>query len=324
MTAPQQVEDQLRRALERRADQLQIPHAQWRAPEQPQARRSRPRGRLKAITAQMPLLVSALVTVAIAAGALTALTDRHAPTPPKTNRSGANSATTLPKDNSTRMLNEWTACERSHGNSNQANPTVDHEVIYIATRVGALPGGDPTDDTAPCSEDLAAARRAVAGGQPIAGWGDDALYVKYANCMRADGYPTFPYPSGVEPDGHLSTNFNGTGIDPNSPAFLNGNANQTCGKQIGAPAWWINNWGPPGSVEEYPAGANPSSPLPMGQPRSMEPRPNRLKAIIVPGANGASGGNGPSAARMSSRPAASPAAAHRPLPAPRTKPNRNR
>jgi hypothetical protein len=104
--------------------------------------------------------------------------------------------------------------------------------------------------------------------------------------MRANGYPTFPYPSGVEPDGHLSTNFNGTGIDPNSPAFLNGHANQTCGKQIGAPAWWINNWGPPGSVDVYPAGANPNSPLPIGPPR-------KLKPATGPGVNGGSGDQRP-------------------------------
>ncbi len=316
MTASQQqFEDQLRRALERRAQQLQIPHAEWRASEQPQARRSRPRGRLKAIAAQLPLLLSVLVTVAIAAGALTALTHRHAPSRPKTNSSGASSATTLPKDSSTRLLNEWTACERSHGDSKQANPTVDHKVIYIAIRMGALPGGDSNDVTGTCSAYLAAARRAVAGGQPVKGWGDNALYVQYANCMRANGYPTYPYPSGrIEPDGNESTNFNGTGIDPNSPAFLNGNANQTCGKQIGAPGWWINNWGPPGSVDVYQAGANPNSPFPSGPPNGPKPS-------TMPSVNGWSGDKGTSAAGggvLGPR-------FHRPLPRPqpatRTKPN---
>lgn len=286
----QQFEDQLRRALERRAQQLQVPQTPWGAPEPPPARRSRPRGRLRAITAPLPVLLSALVTVAIAAAALTAATHRHAPSRPKTNSSGSSSAATLPQDNSTRLLNEWAACERSHGDSNQADPTVDHAVIYIAVQMGALPGWDPNNAAAGCGEYLTAARRAVAGGQPVKGWGDNALYVQYANCMRANGYPTFPYPSGrIEPDGNESTNFNGTGIDPNSPAFLNGNANQTCGKQIGAPVWWINNWGPPGSVDVYQAGANPNSPFPSG------PR-NGPKPSTVPGVNGWSGGKGPAAA----------------------------
>jgi len=126
----------------------------------------------------------------------------------------------------------------------------------------------------------------VAGGEPIAGWGNEADYVKDTDCVRANGFPTYPYPSGVEPDGHLSTNFNGTGIDPNSPVFLNGNANQRSGKQIGAPAWWINNWGPPGSVVVYAAAANPNSPLPIG------PRPNGLKPTPLPGVDGGSGGSG--------------------------------
>ena len=287
MTAPQQqLEDQLRQALGRRAQQLQIPQAPWNAPERPQARRPRPRGRRTSVAASLPLLLSAVLTVAIAAGALTALTHRHAAGRPKAHFTGASSATTLPKHNSTRLLNEWGVCERGHGDSNQADPTVDHGVIYIAVRTGALPGEDPNDVTGTCGEYLTAARHAVAGGQPIEGWGDEVKYVEYANCMRANGFPTYPYPSGVEPDGHLSTNFNGTGIDPNSPAFLNGNANQMCGKQIGAPAWWINNWGPPGSVVVYRAGSNPNTPLP------MEPSPNGLKPVTAPGANGPSAGGG--------------------------------
>jgi hypothetical protein len=210
----------------------------------------------------------------------------------KTNRSGASSASTPAQDNSTGLLDEWAACERSHGDPNQADPTVDHGVIYIAVRIGALPATDPNDVTGTCSEYLAAARRAVAGGQPIEGWGEEAEYVKYANCMRANGYPTYPYPSGVEPDGHLRTNFNGTGIDPNSPALLNGNANQMCGKQIGAPPWWINNWGPPGSVDVYPAGANPNSPLPIGpQPTAPGRSPGRA-------ATGGQAPTGPPIARL--------------------------
>jgi hypothetical protein len=115
----------------------------------------------------------------------------------KINGSGASPATTVAKDNSTRLLDQWAACERRHGDPNQADPTVDaHGVIYIAIRIGALPAGDPHDVTGTCSEYLARARRAVAGGQRIEGWGDQAEYVKYANCMRANGFPTYPNPSG--------------------------------------------------------------------------------------------------------------------------------
>jgi hypothetical protein len=206
-----------------------------------------------------------------------------------TDRSRKSFSTMQATDGSTGLLNEWAACARSHGDSNQADPTVEHQVIYIATQM--VPGGGDPSAIPACSGYLTAAQSAVAGGQPVKGWGDTAASVQYANCMRAHGYPTFPYPSGrIEPDGNPSTNFNGTGIDPMSPAFLNGNANQMCGKQIGAPAWWINSWGPPGSVDEYLAGTNPNRPLPpIGAVR------NGPKPTTVPGVNGGPGGNGPCA-----------------------------
>jgi hypothetical protein len=205
----------------------------------------------------------------------------------KTNRSRARSASALPNDDAARLLNEWTACEQSQGDSGQAEPTVAHEVIHVTPPTEAMPPRDPGDATATqfeypskaCGHYLTAAGRAAAGGPPVEGWGDHADYVEYANCMRANGYPTYPYPSGIEPDGHESTNFNGTGINPESPALLNGSANQTCGRQIGAPAWWINNWGPPGSVEVA------RGPLPTGYP------PFSSKPILVPGADGGPGGN---------------------------------
>jgi len=205
------------------------------------------------------------------------------------NDSGTRSAAT-PAQNDSTGLARWAACERSHGDPDQADPTVAHQVIYIAIQMGALPGWNPQDASAPCGQYLAAAQRAVAGGQRVDGWGDEAVYVAYVNCIRANGYPSFPYPSGVEPDGHLRTNFNGTGIDPNSPAFLNGSANQTCGKQVGAPAWWINSWGPPGSVDVYPAGTNPNSPLPTGAPAGG-PKPTG-----APSVGSAIAGNAPSVA----------------------------
>jgi hypothetical protein len=239
-----------------------------------------------------------VAAAAVALAAFSATSSAHRATPGKSSRSGssgrssrtsrsrARSTGTLPNDDSARPLNEWTTCERSHGDPNQADPTVAHEVIHIGVPTGATPAGEPQNVTATqfeypnkaCDQYLAAAQRAVAGGQPVEGWGDRSDYVEYANCMRANGYPTFPYPSGIEPDGHESTNFNGTGIEPNSPAFLSGNANQTCGKQIGAPAWWINNWGPPGSVE-----------LP------MIPPPNAPKSF-APSANGEPGVNSGSGA----------------------------
>jgi hypothetical protein len=67
--------------------------------------------------------------------------------------------------------------------------------------------------------------------------------VPFVNCMRANGVPNYPYPSG--PD-DTTTNFNGTGVDPNSPHVVR--VNDYCGKKLGLPTWWINGWGPPGDI----------------------------------------------------------------------------
>ena len=53
------------------------------------------------------------------------------------------------------------------------------------------------------------------------------------------------------------TNFNGTGVDPNSPSVEK--ANELCGKKIGAPAWWINGTDTPGEIEVHTAGMNPNA-----------------------------------------------------------------
>jgi hypothetical protein len=199
--------------------------------------------------------------------------DGHGNSTPKLSKQSAgngsrSTTTTLPKDNASNLVDEWAACERSHGDASQADPTIDaHGVINITTPPlgsGATPAGDPHDVTGTCSGYLAAAQRALRAADPVPdplGMDNQADLLKYVNCMRANGFPTYPYPSGTESDGHSSTNFNGTGIDPTSPAFLNGNANQMCGKQIGAPAWWINGWGPPGDVTVSTAGL-PNNPPP--------------------------------------------------------------
>jgi hypothetical protein len=73
--------------------------------------------------------------------------------------------------------------------------------------------------------------------------------------MRTHGVPNYP-----DPGPNDQTDFNGTGVDPNSPSVEN--ANNICGKQINAPAWWIAGTGPPGdvSVQSTPLTPNGGSP----------------------------------------------------------------
>jgi hypothetical protein len=148
----------------------------------------------------------------------------------------------------------------SHGDPNQADPTIDaYGVINISIPAGAedlsraVHGGSD-----PCNRYLAAAQTALRAANPVSPPPGQAEQLKYVNCMRANGVANYPYPTGN------STNFNGTGVDPNSP-FVE-NVNKLCGKKLGLPAWWINGTGPPGDVvvsSGWPGGAPP----PRGAPR---------------------------------------------------------
>ena len=93
----------------------------------------------------------------------------------------------------------------------------------------------------PCSQYELAAENDLRAANPVAPPPTQAQLVQYVDCMRTHGVPNYPN-SG--PNGE--TDFNGTGVDPNSPSFEN--ANKICGKQINAPAWWIAGTGPPGDV----------------------------------------------------------------------------
>jgi hypothetical protein len=174
---------------------------------------------------------------------------------------GGSTTTTLPKaSNATALVDEWATCMRSHGDPDQTDPMIDsHGGINIT-----VPSGNSShafgealhNVTGTCSQYLAAAQRVLRAEIPYTPFNPDtALIVQYANCMRANGVPNYPYPVGDQ------TNFNGTGINLNSPVFLS--ANNVCGKQIDAPAWWINGWGSPGDVS---SSSGPTGGVPHGNP----------------------------------------------------------
>jgi hypothetical protein len=185
---------------------------------------------------------------------------------------GNRSSTTTPGTNATRFLVEWATCMRRHGDPNQTDPTVDNHYgidITIPVSAPATLSNEVHGGTAPCNQYLAAASNALKAEHPAPpAPSNDATGVKYAACMRAHGVPNYPDPEGNR------TNLRG--IDMNSPFFIR--ANKLCGKQIGAPAWWINGWGPPGniSVTNIPPGCLPSGNstkpppgcLPPGAPRT--------------------------------------------------------
>jgi hypothetical protein len=95
---------------------------------------------------------------------------------------------------------------------------------------------------------VAQAANELKAANPVAPPPDQSELLKYVACMRANGIPNYPYPNGDQ------TTFNGTGIDPNSPAVVR--AGDRCGKKIGAPTWWINGTAEPGDIEVTTAGVH--------------------------------------------------------------------
>jgi hypothetical protein len=196
--------------------------------------------------------------------------------------SSSRSTTTAPKArNATQLMDEWAACMRSNGDPNQSDPTIDaYGVINITmSDVSQAVASEAHGSSGPCSQYELAAENALRGGQQYQP-PDQTQQVQYAHCMRTHGVPNYPDPA---PNG--KTDFNGTGVDPNSPIFEN--ANKVCGKQINAPAWWIAGTGPPGDVT-----VSSCSGVPNCKPPSGNPPPGGGGAIPVPGTTGGSGANG--------------------------------
>ncbi len=172
---------------------------------------------------------------------------------------GGSTTAALPKtNNATALVDEWATCMRRHGDPNQTDPAIDsHGGINITVPQGFAShqfGEDLHNATGTCSEYLAAAQKVLRVEFPAAPFNpDEALLVQYADCMRTNGVPNYPDPIGDE------TNLNG--INMNSSVFEN--ANKVCGKQINAPDWWINGWGPPGDIS---SSSGPIGGVPHGNP----------------------------------------------------------
>jgi hypothetical protein len=129
--------------------------------------------------------------------------------------------------NPTQLLDQWTTCIRSHGDPNQVDPAIDSnkDIDITMDNVSDMLENEVHGSTGPCSNYLLAAENDLRGGQP-APTDDPTQDVKFADCMRANGFPSYP-----DPSANGDTDFNGTGIDPNSTAFQN--ATETCDKKVG-------------------------------------------------------------------------------------------
>jgi hypothetical protein len=169
------------------------------------------------------------------------------------NSGGSTTTTTLPKGNPTQLLDEWASCMRSHGDPNQVDPTIDaNKVIHItypADTSGNGPVGLGKGSNDPCSAYLTAASTALRGGRPLQK-PDPAKLEKFSQCMRANGIPDFPDPSG----GGLSIQTHpGSDLNPNNPTFKN--ASKLCAKRYNLPG--LGGGTPPAGAIEATSGSGP-------------------------------------------------------------------
>ena len=170
----------------------------------------------------------------------------------RNSRAGGTPNTTTPppkENNPTALVDAWASCMRNHGDPSQTDPVIDSHGVISITAPPLGPGGPPAsanahDAAGACGRYLAKAQTELRAEDPVQDpqGVPTSTAAPYANCMRANGVPNYPYPSGLDE----TMNFNGTGVNPDSPPVVK--VNDYCGKKLGLPTWWINGWGPPGDI----------------------------------------------------------------------------
>jgi hypothetical protein len=168
-----------------------------------------------------------------------------------------------PAGNPTALLDEWAACIRRHGDPNQVDPTIDSSKDIEITMDNVPEGlaGEVHAGTGPCSRYLLAASSALRGGQQAA-TDNPVQDAKFADCMRANGFPNWPNSVNGQ------SNFQGTGINPNSPAV--NSASNRCDKKVGG------GYGtdPGGVIQVQSCNAPPGKQCPSHGPGGLQPAPN--------------------------------------------------
>jgi hypothetical protein len=168
-------------------------------------------------------------------------------------RSGGSPASTEPHANPTKLLDEWAACMRAHGDPGQADPTIDANKVIHLTWNDAIPGGiygtnkGGQGDAGPgqyCRTYIDQAEIDLQGSEHLQ-QPSQAQLLKFSQCMRANGVADFPDPSS---NGGLSFNRAAGGdLNPSNPVFQN--ASKLCAQQTGVPGFATGGAPQPGSVE---------------------------------------------------------------------------
>jgi hypothetical protein len=157
--------------------------------------------------------------------------------------------TTAPTGNAIQLLDEWASCMHSHGDPNQADPTVDADKVIQLTLpagfvegVGALLHGGGGRS---CTSYMAAAQTALRGGEP-AQTPSLAAAEKFAQCMRANGVPDYADPTSGQSAVRATA---GSDLDPANPKFEA--ASTLCANKTGFQKFG-NGTPPPGTINVNP------------------------------------------------------------------------
>jgi hypothetical protein len=244
------------------------------------------KGNSKGLAVTLAASALALAACSGAAGSGSGTSPHVASLPTNTGGSGTASGQPTagpvgnPRGNPAHLLVEWTSCIRRHGDPNQVDPTIDSskDIDISMDNVPKALEDEVHGSTGPCSDYLLAAENRLRGGQP-APTDNLAQDVKFADCMRANGEPNWPDSS---PDGE--TNFNGTGINPDSPALQA--TIKVCDKKVGLP-YIAPGSGVAGDVVVTGCTAPPGVQCP-----KFPPGDNGHPPTEVPSSNAAPGGNG--------------------------------
>ncbi len=185
---------------------------------------------------------------AIGLGACSGSNSPHVASLGRNSRDGS-VTTTMPARNPTQLLDEWAACMRNHGDPDQVDPTVDASRVIQVT-LGAGYAGGLRGESDACGAYLSAAETALGGGAPPAS-SDDATALKFAQCMRANGVPTYPDPTGTAQQAiHASS---GSDLNPANPTFQAASA--FCTEKTGYQSKFSAGAPQPGSINLNTTGA---------------------------------------------------------------------
>jgi len=152
------------------------------------------------------------------------------------------SSTTVPTGSPTQLLDEWAACMRRRGDPDQVDPTVDaSKVIQIKLGwAGGLRGANGA-----CGAYLRAAQTALGGNASSTSSGQ-ATALKFAQCMRSNGVPDYPDPTGNNNNQTIHAS-NGSDLNPANPTYQA--AATLCTNKTGYESKFSNGPPQPGSID---------------------------------------------------------------------------